>query len=281
MILEKEVISKLQEETEVRVPYVLGTREDGELVIEDLGEGSGILINGGSGSGKTWLLRSILTSLFIANEPDEVQVTILDAKNTPENRMFARFPHVEKYSEDFEEFTEIIKEFEEERQKRQMFLNEQGFTDIREYNDAVYEGNVEGTVLSKKVMVIDEYTAVNAMGEKYNEDVWEVAKGNLGYILATGRSAGVRVILVTQRVEGLTNMMLSNIGLRVGLKTTLEEDYEALYGEGYGNKGLPEGRGSFLKSSMWDREIELLKSVPVEKDVVEGLLKGLEEGIGM
>lgn len=75
------------------LPVIIGVDQLGKKIAYDLAEQPHALIAGETGSGKSSLLRSILTHLMLSRTPDQVQFVLGDLKRS-EFGLFRSMPHV-------------------------------------------------------------------------------------------------------------------------------------------------------------------------------------------
>ncbi|TDL92069.1 hypothetical protein E2R55_03110 [Vibrio vulnificus] len=75
------------------VPIMCGVDRSGKMNVKDMLEEHHMLLTGTTGSGKSSLIRGILTSLILHNSPDEVQFLLGDLKFS-EFGIYKRLPHV-------------------------------------------------------------------------------------------------------------------------------------------------------------------------------------------
>ncbi|MET8681817.1 FtsK/SpoIIIE domain-containing protein [Streptomyces sp. NPDC004647] len=83
-----------------RISAVLGTGPHGPLAVDPAAEGPHLLIEGGPGTGKTELLRSLAASLAAADRPDRVSLALVDGGGAERGeglRVCTELPHVSTY----------------------------------------------------------------------------------------------------------------------------------------------------------------------------------------
>ncbi|MGW1199763.1 FtsK/SpoIIIE domain-containing protein [Streptomyces sp. NPDC002536] len=83
-----------------RAVAVLGAGPHGPLAVDLAGDGPHLLVEGGPGSGKTELLRSLAASLAAADRPDRLSLVLVDgaaAERGEGLRMCTDLPHVSTY----------------------------------------------------------------------------------------------------------------------------------------------------------------------------------------
>lgn len=65
---------------DMTVPIIIGMGQNGERIAYDMSVQPHLLASGETGSGKSSLLRAILTTLILAKQPEEVQLILGDLK---------------------------------------------------------------------------------------------------------------------------------------------------------------------------------------------------------
>jgi S-DNA-T family DNA segregation ATPase FtsK/SpoIIIE len=72
----------------------LGADGSGEVAVDLSEEGPHTMLAGATGAGKSMLLQTLVTSLLMANRPDELNLVLVDFKGGSAFLPFARCPHV-------------------------------------------------------------------------------------------------------------------------------------------------------------------------------------------
>lgn len=156
----------------------IGIDIHGKVVKEKLNEMPHLLIAGTTGSGKSILLHTILTTLTKQMTADNLSLILIDPKRV-ELTAFKNVPHLKgmkilhKYEESF--FT--LKATVDEMENRYKILEESGCRDIKEYNERKYKHELvlKGRRTAKKVIqkadmnyivvVIDEFADLMMQGK--------------------------------------------------------------------------------------------------------------------
>lgn len=151
----------------------------------NLKENPNTLICGTTGSGKSVCSKSILTTLINNFNPNKLQITLCDLKKVELN-LFKNVTHVERFTYDLQETSEIINDFLNESNNRYKLLMDKNVVDIYEYNEIAEEK------LPYKILFIEEIVLLL-------QDKKHVAMDNLKLLLPTCRACGIFVIMTTQR----------------------------------------------------------------------------------
>ena len=196
---------------------LLGVRADGPFVL-DLAQGPHLLVAGTTGSGKSELLLTLVSSLAVANRPDAMNFVLIDYKGGAAFRAFRDLPHTAGMLSDLDEFLveRALVSLRAELQRRKVILDRADKTNIQRYWDAL-PGMPGSDPLPRLVIVVDEFAV---MSEKLPEQL-----ASLIDIGRQGRSLGIHLVLATQRPAGVVTADLrSNINLRIALRVASPED---------------------------------------------------------
>lgn len=189
---------------EIPIGYTFGEK----LVTVDLEEAVHLLIAGETDSGKSTLIRSILT--YILTNTD-IKLYLCDLKfGGTELRIFANHPNVKGFITNKEDAIKMLAKVEKEVRDRGNKISKAGCNDVYRYNKENSKNK-----LSHIVVVIDEMAILKS---KDSKDAIETLE-----ILATqSRSTGVHLLLATQRpskTEGvITGQIKANIPTKIGLR---------------------------------------------------------------
>lgn len=188
-----------------------------QLTTANFADAPHILVAGETGSGKSVLLRNLVTSLAYATSPDELRIAIVDLKNE-DMIPFQRLPHVIAFAGDRGAAVDVIGMIQAEKTAR-----------IADPNRKPH----------RLLLIIDELAQLAPV---------KGALDNLGDIMSVGRSKSINVIAATQSPTedgGMGGMMKANIPLRLIGAVSAGQSYTATRRKGAGADMLP-GKGSFL-----------------------------------
>ena len=196
---------------------LLGLRADGPFVL-DLAQGPHLLVAGTTGSGKSELLQTLVSSLAVVNRPDAMNFVLIDYKGGAAFRAFRTLPHTVGMLSDLDEFLveRALVSLRAELQRRKSILDRADKTNIQRYWDAL--PSMPGSdPLPRLVIVVDEFAV---MSEQLPEQL-----ASLIDIGMQGRSLGIHLILATQRPAGVVTADLrANINLRIALRVASPDD---------------------------------------------------------
>lgn len=223
-----------------------------------------IVIGGGTGYGKTVLLKLFFTQLILQN-PDDVEFYIIDLKEELE---FFRYKNLKQVKEiagnpyqAFELLTEIVKDM---------------FRTIETLKNTGFETNIQNVSRKRKFIIVDEAAELAPHGDEKKKKLLFNCQFLLSEIARLGRAVGYRLIFATQYPTGdtLPRQIKQNADCRIGLRLPTYTASEVVIDE-KGLEVLPyklPGR-AIMKT---DKKTEL--QIPNIKDsTVWEVLKGYEE----
>ncbi|BBH17655.1 hypothetical protein Back2_19420 [Nocardioides baekrokdamisoli] len=186
----------------------LGMGEEGPVHLDlreaaDGGVGPHGLLVGATGSGKSELLRQVLSELIATHPAEELHLALIDFKGGAAFAMFEGLPHVAAYVTNLAESwaTRRLREaLEGELVRRQSSLAAAGASSVREHP------------LPRLLIVIDEFTELLATDPAMSELFSRVGR--------LGRSLGIHLLLSTQRLEeGRLHGLEAHLSYRIALRT--------------------------------------------------------------
>jgi len=201
------------------------------------------LIGGGSGKGKSNLLRALIYGLAYRYRPSELELYLLDFKEGVEFKEFADtqawLPHARVVSVNSDRAfgTAVLEHLAGETKARYERLGHRNLRKLEDLRAA--EPDAE---LPRILLVIDEFHVLFERPDEYTERSLRALDG----LARQGRAAGVHVILASQTVSDVGRGMgasskfdgiFGQFALRVALGTTLSESQAILQ---TGNKAAAE-----------------------------------------
>lgn len=204
------------------------------------------LIAGATGSGKTTLIASAITSLCHATSPADLQIVFVDPKRDEDWTALCGLPHVTMYNEP-EACAVAIASVRAELERR------------KSQPDA-----------RKLILIIDEYADLR--NTVYGDQV----DGDIAAITAIGRSKNVHVLLATQKptVEVVDTVAKGNLTTRIGgMVLTAKESEIAMGRGGIGCEHLP-GMGSFY-ATIGGGRVQRLQSYLLEGEQLDAAIDGI------
>lgn len=226
----------------VKGPLGFGIGRDiaGKPVVADLARMPHLLVAGQTGSGKSVMINTILTSLLYRNSPSDLKLILVDPKQV-ELKPYDDIPHL---------LTPVITEPEKcisalkwsvaEMERRYKALAEAGKRNIAEYNSVKKE---EG--MPYIVIVIDELADLMMMAARDVEAL-------IVRIAQKARAVGIHLVLATQRpsVDVITGLIKANVPARIAFTTASQVDSRTIIDQIGAEKLLGQGDMLFLTADM-------------------------------
>lgn len=180
-----------------------------------------VIIVGHPGSGKTYLLSTIIMRLAHLYNPDELTLSLLDFKLGVGFKPFSVLPHarVLALDSDRELGLSALSQVDEEITRRGHLFREAGVENVTEYRQRT------GLVLPRWVVVMDEWTELVSI----DDTITKQCKSVIDRIVRLGRAFGVHLILASQSFPSsiLPSSLMDMITCRILLKCG-HDDYSRL-----------------------------------------------------
>jgi S-DNA-T family DNA segregation ATPase FtsK/SpoIIIE len=220
--------------------FAIGRDISGTPIVVDLARMPHILVAGQTGSGKSVMINTILTSLLYRNSPSDLKLILVDPKQV-ELKPYDDIPHL---------LTPVITEPEKcisalkwavaEMERRYHALAEVSKRNIAEYNNLKKE---EG--MPYIVIVIDELADLMMMAARDVEAL-------IVRIAQKARAVGIHLVLATQRpsVDVITGLIKANVPARVAFTTASQIDSRTIIDQIGAEKLLGQGDMLLLTADM-------------------------------
>lgn len=217
--------------------FAVGKDISGQAVVGALDKMPHLLVAGQTGSGKSVMINTLLTSLLYRNSPADLKLILVDPKQvelTPYNDI----PHL---------LTPVITEPERcisalkwsvaEMERRYRTLKDKGQRNIAEYNKLEGEDPMPYIVI-----VIDELADLMMMAARDVEAL-------IVRIAQKARAVGIHLVLATQRpsVDVITGLIKANVPGRIAFTTQSQVDSRTILDQVGAEKLL--GMGDMLYST--------------------------------
>lgn len=199
-----------------------------------------LLIAGGTGSGKSVCINSIILSLIYRYSPDELKFILIDPKRV-EFSMYNNLPHLlmPNVISDSEKALNALSWCVDEMERRFILFANARVKNLEEYNSSeiVLEGKAEK--IPYIIFIIDELADLLMTSKKEAEEY-------ICRILQKARAAGIHMILATQRpsVDIVTGKIKANLSARICFSLMTFADSKTVLDQGGADKLL--GRGDML-----------------------------------
>ncbi|MGI5230636.1 type VII secretion protein EccCa [Actinoallomurus sp. CA-142502] len=246
----------------LRVP--VGVTASGEALVLDLKESAqgGIgphgLVVGATGSGKSELLRTLVTGLSMTHSPEHLGFVLVDFKGGATFAGLTGLPHVAglitNLADDLSLVERVRVALMGEQQRRQRLLRQAGNIDsIRDYQLKQADGgtDVDGAPLPPLpylMIVVDEFGELLSQRSDFIDLFVQIGR--------VGRSLGMHLLLATQRLEeGRLRGLESHLSYRICLRTFSAAESRTVIGTPDAYKLPPIPGSAYLKvdESIYER----------------------------
>ncbi len=228
----EECKDQLSDPTDVPVadlPFLAGVTPEGSVFKADVSSAPHMLVGGSTGSGKTVFLYSLITSVLEQKRPEDVDLALLDPKET-DFLYFDSLPNlvndgVIADAAEAQEFFDWV--VNEEIPRRKELLKEKVTRDIGEYNELISD---DEEPMRPLLVVIDEYAdllqQLGSEAEEVESDVRRIAQ--------VARSLGIHLVIATQRPShnAIDTDLRANLDMRVAFRLPKKSDSRILIDQG-------------------------------------------------
>ena len=186
----------------------IGSQGAGRTLSLELGHGMAqhVLIAGKTGSGKSSLLHSIITSGAYHYAADQLQFYLLDFKKGVELKRYAdaELPHARVIGIESErEFgRSVLESLDRELQRRGEAFRAASAASLSDYRDQT------GAAMPRVMLVVDEFQELFVRDDRLAADCTML----LDRLVRQGRSFGMHVVLASQSLAGTSSLPRATIG---------------------------------------------------------------------
>ncbi len=226
--------SALMQKNKSKLVVSMGLDVSGTPVVSDISKMPHVLIAGTTGSGKSVMMNSIISSLLFRASPAEVKLILVDPKRV-EFTAYNNIPHLmTPVIVEPEKIISALKWAMGEMDRRYKTFAERGVRNIDSYNE------LSGfQALPYIVIVIDELADLMMFAPVEVEDA-------IARIAQMARATGIHLVIATQRpsVNVITGLIKANIPARIAFNVSSMIDSRVII-DGPGAEKLL-GRGDML-----------------------------------
>lgn len=217
----KEMLDFYQQKgKKTNIPILLGKAINGDWVFSDLSKMPHLLIAGATGSGKSVCVNTIVMSILMNCNPDDVKFLMIDPKKV-ELTQYSRLPHmiapvITEPHGAYAALQWLVKEM----QIRYEILKQLGLRNISAFNSRKPNKELESSL---SMPIPDHMPFIVAMVDEF-ADLMMVSSADIetpiARIAQMARAVGIHLILATQRPsrEVITGIIKANIPTRISFK---------------------------------------------------------------
>ena len=246
--------------------FAVGKDISGKAVVANLAKMPHLLIAGTTGSGKSVMTNTLISSLLYRNAPSDMKLIIVDPKQV-EMAQYQDIPHL---------LTPIITQTEKalsamkwavgEMERRYSLMANEKVKNIADYNAKMAKNSdpeKEGK-MPYIVIVIDEMADLMMMAGKDLEML-------IVRIAQKGRAAGIHLVLATQRpeVKVITGLIKANIPGRIAFAVGSQMDSRIMLDQGGAEKLLGKGDMLLLTTEMMGKPRRIQGAFASDDDIAK------------
>ena len=230
--------------------FAIGKDISGEAVVGELNKMPHMLIAGQTGSGKSVMINTLLTSLLYRNSPSDMKLILVDPKQV-EMAPYEDIPHLlTPVITEPEKTISALKWAVNEMERRYKLLAAEKIRDIKSYNKKIKtagtkipvadeNGNVqqhEDGAMPYIVIVIDELADLMMVAARDVEAL-------VVRLAQKARAVGIHLVLATQRpsVDVITGLIKANVPARIGFTVASQVDSRTILDQIGAEKLLGQG----------------------------------------
>ena len=257
--------------------FAIGKDISGEAVVGELNKMPHLLIAGQTGSGKSVMINTLLTSLLYRNSPSEMKLILVDPKQV-EMAPYEDIPHLlTPVITEPQKTISALKWAVNEMERRYKLLADEKLRDIKSYNQRLQKGGKKIAVEDEEgrtqqhedgampyiVIVIDELADLMMVAARDVEAL-------IVRLAQKARAVGIHLVLATQRpsVDVITGLIKANVPARIAFTVASQIDSRTILDQIGAEKLLGQGDMLMLTPSMskpkriqgaWVMDEEVLK----------------------
>ena len=239
--------------------FAIGKDISGQATLGELNKMPHLLIAGQTGSGKSVMINTLLTSLLYNNSPSEMKLILVDPKQV-EMAPYDDIPHLlTPVINEPEKTISALKWAVNEMERRYKLLADNKFRDIATYNKMIQSGAKKITVTDDEgapqehndgampyiVIVIDELADLMMVASRDVEAL-------IVRLAQKARAIGIHLVLATQRpsVNVITGLIKANVPARIAFTVASQVDSRTILDQGGAEKLLGQGDMLMLTPAM-------------------------------
>ena len=239
--------------------FAIGKDISGRPFVGELNKMPHLLVAGQTGSGKSVMINTLLTSLLYRNSPSEMKLILVDPKQV-EMAPYADIPHLlTPVIVEPEKTISALKWAVNEMERRYSLLAEEKVRDIKTYNEKI-------KTRGKQIAVADEQGHMQKVDEGRMPyvvivvdelaDLMMVAARDVEALIVRlaqkARAVGIHLVLATQRpsVDVITGLIKANVPARIAFTVASQVDSRTILDQIGAEKLLGQGDMLMKTASM-------------------------------
>ena len=193
------------------------TPEGEKIIYINLVDEPNILLAGTTGSGKSSLIKSLLTAMALRN----IEIKIFDLKFSGDYNVFRNYKHLTTFITDLDVARNELNKIKNTMDERYKKLNQ---TNCRNY--LVYNHKFKNDQMKPIVVVIEEYYMLNSKKNK--------ATDILNPILSKCRACNIKFVIILQRPckDNLDPVLKANLNHTIGFRVVSKPNSTIVLGDG-------------------------------------------------
>ncbi|MDO4967621.1 MAG: DNA translocase FtsK [Candidatus Saccharibacteria bacterium] len=243
--------------------FAVGKDISGNSVVANLAKMPHLLIAGTTGSGKSVMTNTLISSLLYRNAPSDLKLIIVDPKQV-EMVQYDAIPHLlTPIINSTDKALSAMKWAVNEMERRYTEMAEQKVKKIEDYNTKMSKEQVEdGTKMPYIVIIIDEMADLMMQAGKDLEQL-------IVRIAQKGRAAGMHLVLATQRpeVKVITGLIKANVPGRIAFAVNNNTDSRIMLDMGGAEKLLGKGDMLMLTTEMMGKPRRIQGAFAPDADI--------------
>lgn len=247
--------------------FAVGKDISGRAVMANLAKMPHLLVAGTTGSGKSVMTNTLITSLLYRNAPSDMKLIIIDPKQV-EMAQYDAIPHLlAPIITSVDKAVSAARWAVNEMEKRFSLMAEKKVKNIGDYNAKVLakeSGFEEQGKMPYIVLIVDEMADLMMMAGKDLEMP-------LVRVAQKGRAAGLHLVLATQRPEAkvITGLIKANVPGRIAFAVGSQIDSRIMLDMGGAEKLLGSGDMLMLTKEMMGKPRRIQGAWASDKDVMK------------
>jgi S-DNA-T family DNA segregation ATPase FtsK/SpoIIIE len=221
--------------------FVLGRDVSGEPIFANIEKMPHLLVAGATGSGKSILVHSLITSLLYKNSPQTLRLVLIDPKRV-ELSIYDGIPHlITPVITENKKALGVLKWAIQEMDRRYEILQHAGSRDVKSYNA---KSKLEDQLPFILIGIDEMADLMSSFGRE--------VEGAIVRLAQMSRATGIHLLLATQRpsVEVITGLIKANIPARVALQVASQIDSRTILDGAGAEKLLGHGDLLFLSAEL-------------------------------